>query len=590
MCGVFGYIGQKNYSAQLILEGLKRLEYRGYDSWGVAVVPTVQLKSILVKKRVGKIGNAHVDEMAQGTLAIGHTRWATHGGVTNANAHPHLDCAKKIAVIHNGIVENFQLLKQRLIEKGHTFISETDTEVIVHLIEEKMKTLDFEEAFRQAFLDLEGLNGVVAIHLNQRKILAARNGSPLVLGFGLKENYISSDPAALLSLTKSVYFLKDEQMAIVGEKDVVVKNIHTNKEVIFSTQKLRGELKEAELGEYPHFMLKEIFEQPEVISRIMNHSSDLTAVVKLISNAEDIYFIGCGTATHAAMVGEYLFAEVAHVQTRACLASEFSSQLQFLNDKSVVIALSQSGETMDLLEQVKRAKQKQAQVIAIVNVEGSTLYRIADANIMINAGPEKAVASTKAFLGKLSQLYVLAYQMRNRGQDGGRVLSQATDSIKKVFHEKNIEQIKNLADQLKDVNHLYVIGRGLSHAIALEAALKIKEISYIHAEGFAGGELKHGTLALIEKGTPCLVIMPNDETYAAILSSAMEMKARGGFVIGISAKKEEVFDLHLSIDDLKGASIFPIVVTMQLLAYYLALMKNLDPDKPRNLAKSVTVK
>ncbi|MBU0578540.1 glutamine--fructose-6-phosphate transaminase (isomerizing) [Patescibacteria group bacterium] len=595
MCGVFGYIGNKTNIAPLVLEGLKSLEYRGYDSWGVAVValnlqPEIKNK-IYFKKRIGKIGGANVDSLPAGSLAIGHTRWATHGGVTRENAHPHLDCTESIALIHNGIVENYIDLKKELLAGNHVFKSETDTEVIVHLLEENSRKLSFEEAFLKTFNQLEGLNAIVAIDKKERVILAARKGSPLVIGFGKNEHFIASDPSALLPFTKDVYFLEDDQMAIIKDDSVKIININSAKEVKFLKQMLDWDVSSAEIGEFEHFMIKEIYDQPAVIHDIANNAivgSD--NILSLINEAEDIYLVGCGTASYACLVGKALFSKIAKKQVHAAIGSEFEDQLKFINKKSLIIALSQSGETIDLLEPVRKAQQKGAKILAFVNVLGSSLFRMADEKILIGAGLEKAVASTKAFIGKISHLLLLAYALDKRKSQGQRLLLEAVESIRIILQEKNLKNIKKLAHKISNEKDIFVIGRGLYFPASLEAALKIKEISYIHAEGVAAGELKHGPLALVEKDTPCIVLLPDDETTALTLANAMEMKARGGYIIGISSINHGVFDFYLPIANIGEASVLPMVVVSQLLAYYLTLEKKLDPDKPRNLAKSVTVR
>lgn len=589
----------------MVLEGLKRLEYRGYDSWGVAVVPElgkdlVAKNTIVVKKKTGKIGGASVSDMPPATLAFGHTRWATHGGVTEINAHPHLDCTKTIAVIHNGIVENYEKLKQTLIKKGHVFVSETDTEVIAHLVEEYFKNMKqskrdaegaFSKAVQRTFNDLEGLNAIILINTTSHEMVAARNGSPLVVGFGDHENFLASDPAALIPHTKQVHFLEDDEMAIVKDENISIFNARTGERVRPRKQMITWSNKEAEKGKYHDFMIKEIHEQPGIISEIVaDTASQLQKLADIIRQYQDIYMVGCGSASYVAISGSYLFSKIANRRINPVVGSEFGYQLDFLTPKSLVIAVSQSGETMDTLESVKKAKVKGATIFALVNVLGSTLYRESQYKMLIGAGPERAVASTKALTGKLANLTLLAYTLAGRQKEGQDVVLSAAKSSKAVLHEANVSQIKALARKLKHSQHIYVIGRGLSYPASLETAIKIKEISYIHAEGMAAGELKHGPLALIEKGSPCIAFLPNDETYGANLAGAMEMKARGGHIIGISYKPHEVFDTYLHVNDAKEATIIPNIITGQLLAYYLTRERGFDPDMPRNLAKSVTVK
>lgn len=592
MCGIFGYIGPKQEAATIVFEGLKRLEYRGYDSWGTALVPdSKDHEEIMVQKQVGKIGNSTIRQMPIGTLSIGHTRWATHGGVTKVNAHPHLDCSKTIAIVHNGIVENYDELRKDLVAKGHTFVSETDSEVIAHLLEENGQHMSFSDAFRLAFGQVEGLNAIVAINLVERVMLAARNGSPLVLGFGKHEHFISSDPAALLPLTKEVIFLENDQMALVADDKVTIENVTTRKPVTYSTQLLEWESQQAEMGDFTHFMLKEMHEQPAVVASIAaKGAEDAKKISALIKESEKIYLLGCGTASHAAMIGTYLLSTISHRHVQWAVASECNQHLQFITPKSLVIAFSQSGETMDTLEVIKKAKLKGAKILAVVNVYGSSLHRMAEYQLMIGAGPEKAVASTKAFMGKLAHFILLSYALIDQHDEGKKILSKVVNGLQQILLPASTDRIVHLASAHKDVTDLYVIGRGVSYPIALEIALKIKEVSYVHAEGLAAGELKHGVLALIEKGTPCIVLLPNDETYQDSLAAAMEIKARGGFVIGISHQPSEVLDVFLPIQDSGIASMLEMVLVGQLLSYFLSVSKNLDPDKPRNLAKSVTVK
>ncbi len=601
MCGIFGYIGKKTNAAEIVLAGLKTLEYRGYDSWGIAVVPTAPSSNnesnaeytnkIIVKKKTGKIGDANVSDMPKSSFAFGHTRWATHGGVTDVNAHPHLDCTGTIAIIHNGILENYEEIKKTLVNKGHRFISQTDTEVAVHLIEEYARTMMFTKAVQRAFNEMEGLNAFIVLHTATRQFVAVRNGSPLVVGFGDGENFLASDATAMLPYTRQVHFLEDDEMVIVASRGVMIFNARTGARVRPKKQTLTWSVNEAEKGHYPYFMLKEIHEQPGVVADITADNADhARKLATIIKESAGSYLIGCGTAAYACLAGTYIFSKVARRHVNWAIGSEFGYHLDFLTKKSLVIALSQSGETIDLLEAVRKAQAKGARLAALVNVLGSSLYRAADYTMIIGAGPEKGVASTKAFTGKIAHLVLLAYAMSGAVKEGQMVLTEAAKSCKAVLKESNVAKIQNLAKKLKGSRHMYVIGRGLSYPAALEIALKIKEISYIHAEGLAAGELKHGPLALVEAGTPCIALLPNDETYGANLAGAMEMKARGGYIIGISHKPHEVFDVWLPVADAGVATIIPNVIVGQLLAYYLTLARGFDPDMPRNLAKSVTVK
>ncbi|KKU09108.1 MAG: Glucosamine/fructose-6-phosphate aminotransferase, isomerizing, partial [Candidatus Woesebacteria bacterium GW2011_GWB1_45_5] len=509
MCGIFGYIGKDNSAAKIVFEGLKRLEYRGYDSWGVAV----RAKSkIYTKKKAGKIGDANVNSLPEGNIAIGHTRWATHGGVTDINAHPHSDCKGNVAVIHNGIFENYEGIKKRLLKKGHKFVSETDTETLAHMIEDERG--NFSETVRGVFNKMEGLNAVIVISRSENKIVTARNGSPLAIGFGKKENFLASDASALLPHTKNIYFLEDNEMAILESAGVTILNTKTGKKINPKVQKLNWKITQGEKGRYPNFMLKEIYEQPKIINDIAagaGPSAEKTA--KIIRKSKGVYLVGCGTASYACLAGTYLFSKIAGRHVNHAIGSEFGYHLNFLNRDSLVLAVSQSGETMDILESVKKAKEKGAKITCLTNVLGSSLYRLSDYKALIGAGPEKAVASTKALTGMLSHLILLAYALNGGIREGRKALNLSVKSAKKILLPESVKKIRNLADKILDKKHVYVIGRGLSYPTALETALKIKEISYIHAEGLAAGELKHGPLAPIEKGTPCIAFLPNDETY-----------------------------------------------------------------------------
>ena len=588
MCGIFGYIGQKNNAAHLVLDGLKKLEYRGYDSWGIAVAVDNKL---VVKKKAGKISGAKINHLPASNFGLGHTRWATHGGVTDINAHPHLDCSGKIAIIHNGIIENYDQIKKNLLKSGHKFVSETDSEVAAHSIEEYSKKLPFLEAVRKAFLEFEGLNAIIAMNSQTFEFVAGKTGSPLVVGFGKGENFLASDAPALLSHTRRVHFLEDGEVVKVTKDKVVLFDGKTGKIKRPKIQTLDWKIEAVEKGKYSHFMLKEMNEQPQILLDIAaNGAERVQKLAAYIKKSYGSYMVACGTASYACIAGSYLFSKISHRHINWAVGSEFGYQLDFLTPKSLVIALSQSGETIDTIEAVKKAKAKKVKIFALVNVLGSTLYREADYKLLIGAGVEKAVASTKAFSGKLAHLTMLAYAIAGRIQEGQSVVIQAAKASQKVLGDESVNKIRRLAKKIRDKKHIYVIGRGLSYPASLETALKIKEISYVHAEGFAAGELKHGVIALVEEGTPCIAFLPNDETYGANLAGAMEMKARGGYIIGISHKPHEVFDYYIPVEDAKEATIIPNVIVGQLLAYYLTLERHYDPDKPRNLAKSVTVK
>lgn len=609
MCGIFGYIGDKKTAPRMVLAGLKTLEYRGYDSWGVAVVPTKQVaknskqlteSTITVKKKAGKIGNATVNDLPEGSLAFGHTRWATHGGVTDKNAHPHLDCTKTIAIIHNGIVENHEELRKDLKKKGHVFVSETDTEVIAHLVEEYLKKYSvlprdaapaFSKAVQATFKDLEGLNAIIVINTKADEMVAARNGSPLVVGFGSGENFLASDPVALLPYTKQVHFLEDDEMVVVSRENIHIFHALTGERIRPKKQLLTWTADETEKGKYPYFMLKEIHEQPGMLSEIAAESThQAMALANKLQSASRIYLVGSGTSGYAARAGSYYFATVAKKITNWSSPTEMHHHIDILPKEAVMLVMSQSGETMDLLDVVKRAKEHGTQVLSLVNVVNSSLWRMADMALPIGAGPEKGVASTKAFTATVAQLILIAYAMNNDSKTGQTIVASAAKACRAVLTEKNIQLIKRVASSLKNAEHLFVVGRGISYSTVLECALKIKEISYIHAEGVSAGELKHGPLALITKNATCIVYAPNDQHHASTIANAMEMKARGAHIIGVSPVHEAVFDEYIPVPDVGEATIIPNVVIGQLLAYYLTIERGFDPDMPRNLAKSVTVK
>ncbi len=585
MCGIFGYIGENEDAAETILKGLKTLEYRGYDSWGIAVGNGRGLDN---EKHVGKIGSAKVT-LPKSQFGIGHTRWATHGGVTKKNSHPHLTCDSKIAVVHNGIVENYQRIKKSL-NKNHKILSETDTEIITHLIEEKLERKNFKEAVATAFNKLHGLNSI-AVLSSDGKLAVAKNGSPIVLGLGNNMNILSSDPSALLAYTKKVVFLEDGQLAILESDDLSIFSLKDLKKQKVNGQTLDWDYTEATTGKYKHFMIKEIFEQPKVIRNgLVNLEKPALELAKIIKSARGTFFIASGTAYHACLAGTYLFSKIAKHHINTAVASEFNYMEDFLTEKSLVIAFSQSGETIDVVEPLSRAKKKGVKIASVVNSLGSTIYRMSDIKVLLGAGPEKAVASTKAYIAKIVFLLLVSYALEGKIMRAKKLLEKSAAEVDRLLEKERIQKIKKITKILAKHDHIYTIGRGISYPTALESALKIKEVSYIHTEGLAGGELKHGTIALISRGTPCIVYAPEDETYEAIISNAIEIKSRGGLIIGVSPKNSEAFDHWIKVNDVGDANFIPMVVPAQLLSYYLALEKNLDPDRPRNLAKSVTVK
>ncbi|MFH1863349.1 MAG: glutamine--fructose-6-phosphate transaminase (isomerizing) [bacterium] len=594
MCGVFGYVGRKKSNLSgFLLAGLTKLEYRGYDSAGIAVFQNGKAK---VFKETGELKNLKglvgKREMP-GSLGIGHTRWATHGGVTKRNSHPHSDCTGKIVVVHNGIIENYEKIKKDLIKKGHKFLSETDTEVFPHLVEEYLNNnnISFSEAVRKSFNLLQGLNAVAAIHSGYDEIVAFRKGSPLVAGIGEGGNFISSDIPTLTSQTKRIVLIEEGDGILLNVKEALIINGKSGVGKTAKATTINMSETNADKGGYPHYLIKEIHEQPEVIMRVANNNiKNINKAVSLIKNAFGTYFSACGTAAYSGIAATYMFSEIAGKHVNFTVGSEFPFFEDFLVAKSLLIAASQSGETMDTLEAVRAAKQHKSKVLALVNVPHSSLARMSDYAILLNAGPERAVLSTKTYIAKLATSLLFAYSLNKKYDRGVEILKETSKKMSKMLSRDFEKKIKLLAHKLKNEQHIYVIGRGVNYATALEGALKIKEASYIHAEGFAGGELKHGVIALIQKGTPCIAIVANDRARESILSNAMEVKSRGAYLIGISPTNESIFDCWIQVPDVSVASPLVSVVPMQLLGYYLAVMRGYNPDKPRNLAKSVTVK
>jgi glucosamine--fructose-6-phosphate aminotransferase (isomerizing) len=589
MCGIFGYVGEVTELGPNVLRALKTLEYRGYDSWGVGIAVNGHIE---VKKQAGKIRTAQVS-FPKSDLGFGHTRWATHGGVTDANAHPHIDCTSKIAVIHNGIIENFRSLREELIASGHAFKSETDSEVMAHLLEEEHHNgaNDFLDAFGKAFSRLDGLNAIIAMDSRTRELLAAKNVSPLVVGVGKGRTLIASDAVALRDQATHVLYLEDHHLVRLGHCGVTLYDRSSMTEIPADFVPLHLNHHDLELGGHPHFMSKEMAEQPSVLERLaVNGEEQITALGDAISDSYGTFFVGCGTASFAALTGSYLFSRIASRHVNFVVGSEFKYHEHFLTPRSLVIALSQSGETADIIEAMLAARRRGAKLGALVNAEHSTLDRMVDLRVHLGAGPEQCVLSTKAYTAKVAAQLLTAHALCGQYEVGRELVLRAADGLSEMLNDSWLARNQEVARDIFQAEHLFVIGRGLSYPTALEAALKIKEVSYIHAEGFAAGELKHGVIALISPGTPCVVYAPRDETRADILSGAMELKSRGGYIIGIGPDDDPVFDVHLPTPDVGDASPLVQALPAQMLGYHAALLRGNDPDKPRNLAKSVTVK
>lgn len=586
MCGIFAYFGKQKTAGNIVLEGLKTLEYRGYDSWGVAVKN--DQGKLFIEKHIGKIGQATLPDFAS-SIGLGHTRWATHGGVTDANAHPHASDDEKVVVVHNGIVENFEQLKKGLQGKGYHFKTETDTEVIAHLAAEIKKTeTDLKQVALKSFHQLDGLNGIIFFFPEEEKIYAVKNGSPLIFGQENQDYFLASDVSALLPHTRKVYFFEDGDLLEIARDGVQFFTIDGTK-LDVKLQTLDTDPKQALLGDYPDFMTKEMNEQPQIVQELMQRDqSQYQKFAEYIKQAEQTYFIGCGTAYYASLTGKYIFSKIASKLINIGEGSEFGYLANFMNDRTLLMPFSQSGETIDLINSVRLSKTKGVKIASVINTYGSTLDRISDASFLLNAGIEKCVLSTKAFTAKVGFLILTAHAMAGTFEKGKQDLEIAVKEAQKLLLDSKL--FAKIGKRLQDSKDIFVLGRGISYPTALESALKIKEASYIHAEGFAAGELKHGVIALIEKGTPVIVYNPEDETYEDTLSSAHEVKARGAYVIGISSKPNSVYDAYIEVADCGEAVVIPNAVAAQMMAYHVTKGKGLDPDKPRNLAKSVTVK
>jgi len=588
MCGIVGYVGREK-ATPILLDSTKKLEYRGYDSVGMSTIDD----GIKILKGIGRIDDVNNRlnfHSLSGNIGISHTRWATHGGVTDYNAHPQTDCDDRIAVVHNGIIDNYSELRSELIKKGHKFKSDTDTEIISHLIEDFMdRGKGLREAVIEASKTIQGLFAFLVIKDGNEKIIACKNKCPLVLGIGEEENFVASDVISFLNHTNKAVFLDDNEIAEITKNDFRVFDIH-GKPITKDINYIDWSPEEAQKSGYKHFMLKEISEQVETIEKAIGHDrKTIEKIANMINDAYGIFFVACGTSYHACLSAGYIFSSITKKHVNVFLASEFPNFSHFLTKNTLMIAVSQSGETADVLEAVRAAKEKGLKVISLLNVMGSSLMRMSDFSLLLNAGPEICVLATKSFTSQLALIYLLAYACAGRYEEGKEKLKEVAERVENIISPENVKKIKKLAKNLKDKNDIYLIGRGLSYSTTLEGALKLKEVSYIHAEGLAGGELKHGTLALIEKGTPCIAIVPNNGMKKDILSNAMEIKSRGGYIIGIANEDNEIFDYSIIVPEVEMHPIL-MIIPIQLLAYHLAVERGCDPDKPRNLAKSVTVK
>ena len=592
---------------EVILDGLSKLDYRGYDSAGLAIIENGK---IFIEKKSGKLENlrnALKGKEESAYIGIGHTRWATHGNPTDENSHPHFSSDRKVAVVHNGIIENYLELKEELTKEGYIFTSQTDSEVVAHLFS-KHYDGDMLSTLRKV---TERIRGSYALGIIERenpdRLVCVRKESPLIIGLGKGKNFIASDVPAILKYTREVIFLDNSEMAIV-EKDRVSVYDSQGKKLEKAISKIEWDMEQANKGGYPHFMLKEIEEQPEVIEKTLdvymntNGKVDFSSSLKKLdlSKIKEIYIVACGTAYHAGLQGAYFFKKISGIKTEVDIASEFRYSDPFIDESTLAIFISQSGETLDTLMAMKMAKEKGATTLAITNVLGSTISREADMVIYTLAGPEISVASTKAYTAQVTLFYLLALYFGEKKMliDGNKyesyldTIHMLSDQVKKVIDKK--EQIRAIANKIKDKRNGFFIGRGIDDKCGREGSLKMKEITYIHTEAFSAGELKHGTIALIEEGTMVVAIVTQEDMIEKIISNIKEVKARGAYVIALTKEKyknvADISDEIILIDDVEDI-LAPTVanISLQLLAYYTAVEKGLDVDKPRNLAKSVTV-
>ena len=611
MCGIVGYIGPRE-AYPVLIKGLKRLEYRGYDSAGLALLNG----GLNLYKNHGKVSALEQNLAGKdlsGTIGIGHTRWATHGEPNDVNAHPHFSQSRKLAIIHNGIIENYGSLKTELINRGYTFHSNTDTEVIIHLIEDiqQNEQVDLVEAVRIAMNQVVGAYAIVVISENDPdRLIAAKKGSPLVIGLGEGEYFIASDASPIVEYTQNVVFLDDEELAVIPRKgELKIKTIR-NKEKTPYVHHLEMQLSAIEKGGFPHFMLKEIYEQPKSIKDSMRGRLTLSTGQVVLGgiidyeqkflNARRIIIIACGTSWHAGLVGEYLFEDLARIPVEVEYASEFRYRNPVIYEDDIVIAISQSGETADTLAAIELARSKGATILGICNVVGSSIARATHAGSYTHAGPEIGVASTKAFTAQVTVLALMALAIADRKGSLSKsryfqLLSEMEAIPAKVEEALKVNDlIYEISGHFKDARNFLYLGRGYNFPVALEGALKLKEISYIHAEGYPAAEMKHGPIALIDEQMPVVVLAPNKGTYEKVISNIQEVKARKGVIIAIVTKGDEIVrgmaDYVIEIPETEEIFI-PLVATipLQLLSYHIAVMRGCNVDQPRNLAKSVTV-
>lgn len=609
MCGIVGYIGNRE-AQQILVNGLSKLEYRGYDSAGVAIYTGEKINVRKAEGRLAILEEQLNQSPVKGSLGIGHTRWATHGRPSDENSHPHRDVSGKFAVVHNGIIENYMDLKDELMAKGVEFLSETDTEVIAHLIAD-MYDGDLISTVRNATKRMRGAYAIgVVSEYEPDKLVAVRLASPLIVGIGKNENFIGSDIPAILEHTRDIYILNDGEMAVLTKDGITLSVTETGEPVQRDVFRVEWDMVQAEKEGFDHFMLKEIYEQPRafrntMVSRIDEQTKKvvlegLQLTPEKVRDLDKIFIVACGTAYHAGLVGKYVIEELARIPVEVDVASEFRYRRPIVTDKTLVIVVSQSGETADTLAALREAQRLGAKVLAVTNVVGSSIARDADDVIATMAGPEIAVASTKAYSSQLIAFYLLGIYMAQAKETISDALRadiiEALEKLPEQAEEilKQIDNIREFAKSIKDHKSLFFIGRGIDYAVALEGSLKLKEISYIHSEAYAAGELKHGTLALIEEGIPVIALSTQEELYEKTVSNIKEVKARGAHVLGVALDGET--EIEKAVDEtFYIPSTLPLltpalsVIPLQLLSYYTSLALGNDVDKPRNLAKSVTV-
>lgn len=611
MCGIIGYMGTRD-AIPILLNGLKRLEYRGYDSAGVATVNGGEIHRLRRKGKVRQLATEVEDSHLRGHMGIGHTRWATHGIPSEANAHPHCDQSGRIALVHNGIIENYDSLRKVLEKEGVVFSSETDTEVLVQLIGKlyRSDSLTFEEAIQAALRDVVGAYGIVVVSADHPdRMVAARMGSPLVLGIGEGEVFVASDASPIVEYTRNVVYLDDGDLVAIRDGSYEIRRIQDNQLVTKHVERIEFNLEEIEKGGYPHFMLKEIHEQSHSITDTLRgrvlpdsgkaHLGGIQDHLHRIESAHTCYITACGTSWHASLIGAYLLEEYAGLRARVEYASEFRYRNAVVDQDTVVIAVSQSGETADTLAAVRKARERGALTVGICNVVGSTIARETDCGIYTHAGPEIGVASTKAFTSQVAVFVLLALQFGRDGrlsrQEAVKIANAMWDIGKHVDDVlEQSETVRTIAEQYRDVHNFLYLGRGLNFPVALEGALKLKEISYIHAEGYPAAEMKHGPIALIDERMPVVVLAPMDRTFDKVVSNIQEIKARNGKIIAVTDHPSDelrALSDHMILVPRIHRVVFPLLATipLQLMAYHMATLRGCDVDQPRNLAKSVTV-